>query len=63
MPLIRRIIQVGNAKAVTIPKGWLDFWEDKLDGPVSKVAVEINHEMKILPFEEKKGGRKHNENP
>jgi len=50
MPIIRKVLAVGNSKAVTIPKTWLEFYEKETGEKIEKVAIEVNRVLKIEPF-------------
>jgi hypothetical protein len=50
MPLIRKIIEVGTSRAVTIPKDWLEFYEKQFGKPIEEVAIEVNEVLKIMPL-------------
>jgi hypothetical protein len=50
MPLIRKIIEVGTSRAVTIPKDWLEFYEKQFGKPIEEVAIEVNKVLKIMPL-------------
>jgi len=50
MPLKRKIIKVGNSRAVIIPPDWLRYYEDK-QGPVNTILMELNKVI-ILAVEE-----------
>ena len=50
MPVIRKIITIGNSKAVTLPKGWLEFFEKEYGHPIRQVAIEVDRELKIVPY-------------
>ncbi len=47
MPLLRRLIKVGDSRAVTIPPDWLKYYEDLTGQPVEEVLMELNGEIKI----------------
>jgi len=49
VPLIRKVIQVGKARAVSLPKTWLDNLELQLGHPLTEVLMEVNNEIKIRP--------------
>lgn len=53
MPIIRKLVQVGGSKAVTIPKSWIDDIERKTGQKLTELAVEINGVIKISPMIEK----------
>jgi len=48
--LIRKIIEVGTSRAVTIPKDWLEFYEKQFGKPIEEVAIEVNKVLKIIPL-------------
>lgn len=52
MALLRKIVSVGNSKAVVIPQSYLDYW--RLKGlEMKKVKLEVNDQIIISPvFEE-----------
>lgn len=50
MPLIRKVIEVGTSRAVTIPKDWLEFYEKQFGKPIEEVAIEVNKVLKIVPL-------------
>jgi len=51
MPIIRKIIPIGKtSRAIIIPKSWLQFFEQATGQPIEKVAIEINHALKITPI-------------
>jgi len=50
MPLIKRLISVGDSRAVTIPKSYLQFHEKKNGKKISKVGMEINGKIVIWPI-------------
>ncbi len=53
MPLIKRVIQVGDSHAVTIPKTWLEYYERQSGQKIREVAVEVNGKLVIRPILEK----------
>jgi antitoxin component of MazEF toxin-antitoxin module len=50
IPLVRKIIEVGNSKAVTIPKDWLEYYEKEYGRPIEEVAIEVDEVLKIYPL-------------
>jgi len=54
MPIIRKVILVGNSKAVCIPKSWFEYYEKETGQKISEVTIEVNRELKILPYIPKK---------
>jgi len=61
MPIIRKVIQVGGSKAVSIPKSWLEFWEKKHGVKITEVTIEVNGSLTIEPIipEKKKETENH----
>ena len=53
MPIVRSIINVGNSKAVTIPKSWLTNAEDQTGRKIIALAMEVNGTITIQPIFEK----------
>ena len=47
MPLMRKLIRVGNSRAVVIPPGWLRYYEEKAGGPISTILMELNGTITI----------------
>jgi len=47
MPIERKVIKIGNSRAVTIPDGWLNYFEKKLGRPITFVLLEINNVITI----------------
>jgi len=60
MPLVQKIIQVGDSRAVTIPKSWLAYYERESGHTIKEVAVEVDGKLTIRPIlrrdEASKGG-------
>jgi antitoxin component of MazEF toxin-antitoxin module len=54
MPLIQKIIQVGDSRAITIPKSWLEYYERKNGHRIKEVSVEVNGKLIIKPILEDK---------
>lgn len=54
MPIIRKVIQVGTSKAVSLPKSWLEWLKREYGVEVTEVAVEVNRVLTIQPILKKK---------
>jgi hypothetical protein len=54
MPLIRKLINVGDSKAITIPPSWLLYIERTTGQKVTEVIVEVNSCINIKPFLQEK---------
>lgn len=50
MPIVRKIIRVGQSKAVSLPKSWLEYYEKENDCNISEVGIEVNSVLKIFPI-------------
>lgn len=50
MPLIQKVIQVGDSRAVTIPKSWLVYYERQSGQRIREVVVEVNGKLTIRPI-------------
>ena len=48
MPLIRKVLEVGNSRAVTSPKTWLDFYEKESGVKITHVCLETDGPKIIL---------------
>jgi len=53
MPIIRRIIDIGNSKAITIPKSWITNAEDEAGKKVIALALEVDGSITLQPVFEK----------
>jgi len=54
MPLVKKLIKVGNSRAVVIPPDWLKFYEQKTGIPIEEVLMELNGEITIYVRSEDK---------
>lgn len=53
MPIIRSILNLGNSKAVTIPKSWLTNAEDQTGKKVIALAMDVSESITLQPIFEK----------
>lgn len=54
MLIVRKVIKVGNSRAVTVPAQWIDFYEEQTGEELKKVAViEVDGSLKISPIPKK----------
>ena len=53
MPIIRSILNLGNSKAVTIPKSWLTNAEDQTGRKIIALAMDVNTTITLQPVFEK----------
>jgi len=54
MPIIRKVVPIGNSKAVFLPKSWFDYYEEHEGITIENVAIEVNRTLKISPLPTKK---------
>jgi len=54
MPIIRKVVKVGDSRGITIPKSWLEFLEDETGKEVKKVAIEVDKVLTVSPILPKK---------
>jgi len=54
MPLIRKLMNLKTAKAVCLPKSWLDFFEREEGVQIREVAIEVDRALIITPVIPKK---------
>jgi len=53
MPIVRKLIQVGSSKAVSIPKSWIEYYEKETGRKMESLAMEVNHVLTLKPIFEK----------
>jgi len=53
MPIIRKILNVGDSKAITIPKSWLKSAEENAGKKIIAIALEVDRVITISPVFEK----------
>jgi len=55
MPLERKLIKVGNSRAVVIPPGWLRYYEERSGEPILSILMELNNVITIaIPGKKRK---------
>ncbi|MCJ7760271.1 hypothetical protein MUP59_03925 [Candidatus Bathyarchaeota archaeon] len=54
MPIIRKVMNVGDFKGITIPKSWLDYLERECGSAIQEVAIEVDKVLIISPILPKK---------
>lgn len=50
MPIVRKVWGIGNSRAISLPKSWLDYIEKQTGKQVLEVAIEVNGDLKITPI-------------
>lgn len=49
MPIIRRILELGHSKAVTLPKSWITNAEQQTGKKVVALALEVDGTITLQP--------------
>ena len=55
MPLVRKILPIGDSKGITLPKSWLENAEQEAGKKIIAVTMEVNGSITLNPVFEKKG--------
>jgi antitoxin component of MazEF toxin-antitoxin module len=58
MPIIRKVVKVGDSRGMTIPKSWLEFLEKENDQEILEVAIEVDKVLTVSPILVKKEASK-----
>jgi len=51
LPIIRRVLKVGDSRAVTIPYTWFREIEERTGKKVDELLMEVNGAIRIYPRE------------
>jgi len=54
VPIKRKIFSIGDSKAVTLPKSWVEIIEKQIGKPLLEVAMEVDSTITIMPLIEGK---------
>lgn len=54
MPIIRKVIELGHSKAITIPKSWFEYLRRQTGIDITEVSIEVNKILKISPILQRK---------
>lgn len=54
IPIIRKVLEVGNSKCIAIPKSWFKFIENETGQEVKEVAIVVNRKLTIEPYFKRK---------
>ena len=57
MPIIRKVIDIGHSKGITIPKSWFEYFRKETGVEVTEVTMEVNRILKVSPVLPKKQER------
>lgn len=50
MPIIRKVILLGNSKAITLPKSWFKFYEKESGKQIKAVTIKVNKKLTVEPY-------------
>jgi antitoxin component of MazEF toxin-antitoxin module len=50
MPIVRKLLDVGDSRAMTIPKSWLEYLEKERGQKIMELAVEVDKVLIISPI-------------
>lgn len=50
MPIVRKIMNLRTARAICLPKSWLEFYENENGCRITEVAIEVNSVLKVSPI-------------
>ena len=53
MPIIRKILNVGDSRAISLPKSWLENAEQEAGKKIIAIALEIDRVITLEPVFEK----------
>ena len=53
MPLLKKLIKLGSSRAVVIPSGWLDYYEQNLGHTIENVLMTVKGNNIIITIDEK----------
>jgi len=56
MPVIRKIVKIGNAKGITLPKDWFEWLKREYGEEPKEILMEIDREIRIKPIFSKRRG-------
>ena len=42
MPIVRKLMDVGNSKSITLPKSWIESAEQQAGKKIIAIALEVN---------------------
>jgi antitoxin component of MazEF toxin-antitoxin module len=54
MPIVRKLLRVGDSKGITLPKSWIEFFEKETGQRITEVAIEVDRSLTVTPILSKK---------
>lgn len=58
MPILRKLVNVGYSKGITLPKSWIDNAEQQTGKKITAISMEIDGSIVIRPVFEKESGKR-----
>ena len=49
MPIVRKLMDVGNSKSITLPKSWIENAEQQAGKKIIAIALEVNGKITLQP--------------
>ncbi len=49
MPIIRKLMEVGHSKSITLPKSWIKNAEQEAGKKIVAIALEVNGKITLQP--------------
>ncbi len=49
MPIVRKLMDVGNSKSITLPKSWIENAEQQAGKKIIAMALEVNGKITLQP--------------
>jgi antitoxin component of MazEF toxin-antitoxin module len=53
MPIIRKLVKVGESKGITIPKSWIESAEGEAEKKIVAIALEVDKVITLSPVFQK----------
>jgi antitoxin component of MazEF toxin-antitoxin module len=54
LPIIRKVIKVGDSLGITLPRSWIAFFENETGTKITQVAIEVDRVLTVSPILPKK---------
>jgi hypothetical protein len=50
MPIIRKVIAIGDSRGISLPKSWIDYLERQTGTKLKEVAIEVDGILRVSPI-------------
>jgi len=47
MPLVKRLLKIGNSRMVVLPASWLRYHEEETGRPIEELLMQVNGEITL----------------